>query len=112
MRKSTQVFISDILESIEKIEEYTQGLTDKDFYNSSQIQDSTIRRLEIIGEAAKNIPPEFKDQHPQIPWYKVMGMRNILTHEYFGVKLELLWDTIKKDLPKLKKQISNLEKTG
>jgi hypothetical protein len=63
-----------------------------------------VRRLEIIGEAAKNIDDSFRDKYPQIPWKKIAGMRDIIVHEYFGVRLDRVWDVVRKDMPDLKGQ--------
>ena len=100
-----KVYIEDILESIEKIEEYIRDVNENDFNKNTQIQDSIFRRLEVIGEAVKNITPEFRDKYPDIPWKKIAGMRDILIHEYFGVNLERVWKVIKEDLIELKKNI-------
>lgn len=110
MKKNAIVFIKHIQESIKQIEEYVQGLSYEDFLDSKQIQDAVVRRFEIIGEAMKNIPEGFKKQHQEIAWRKISSMRDILIHEYFGVSMQIVWDTAKKDLPFLKKQIITLLK--
>ncbi len=112
MKKDPKIFLKDILKSTEKIEKYTHKLTRKEFFQKDETQDAVIKRLEIIGEAVKNIPGKIRNKYSIIPWKKVAGMRDILIHEYFGINLERVWTTIKKDLPKLKKQIEKiLEKT-
>ena len=99
MKRDTRVYIEDILEAITKIEEYMKGLqSDEEFYNNTQIQDAILRRLEIIGEAVKNIPEGFRKQYPDIPWKQIAGMRDILTHEYFGVNLKRALKVVKEDM--------------
>ncbi len=110
MKKDPKIFIDDIIESIEKIEKYTKGKTEDEFLDNDEIKDAVMRRLEIIGEAVKNIPDSFKNKHLEIPWKQIAGMRDILIHEYFGVIMERVWDTAKKDIPELKKQILKLLK--
>jgi len=105
MNKDYRVFITHILECIEKIEEYTSALTKEEFLNNAQIQDAVMRRIEIIGEAVKNIPSEVKDKYPDIPWKRITGMRDILIHGYFGVDMELTWKVAATDLKDLKKKI-------
>ncbi len=108
MNKDAQVFLKHILESIDAIEEYTQNLSEKAFLENPEKQDAIIRRLEVLGEAVKNLPDEFKQQHSDIAWNKAMATRNILIHNYFGVDLEIVWDTVLKSLPEFKDQIKNL----
>ncbi len=108
MIKQPKIFLQHILDSIEKIEFHTQGQTKKSFLENYTIQDAVIRRFEVIGEASKNIPSSFKNEHRQIPWAQISAMRNILIHEYFNTSLNIIWATIKIDLPKLKKSINKL----
>ena len=105
MKKDVNIFLEHILESISLIEEYTKGKKEKDFLNSKQLQDAVIRRIEIVGEAVKNIPSDIKDKFKDIPWRNIIGMRDILIHQYFGVDLTLTWKVIKENIPELKKQI-------
>lgn len=105
MKKDPKIFIEHILESIARIEEYTKEITKDEFLSSSKIQDAVIRRIEVIGEAVKNIPDEMKQKYPYMPWRKMTGMRDILIHEYFGVDLELTWRVVKEDITDLKKRM-------
>ncbi|MBS3970702.1 MAG: DUF86 domain-containing protein [Clostridia bacterium] len=98
--------MKDVLEAICKIEEYTDSLTKEEFLKSHLIQDAVLRRLEIIGEAVKNIPSEVRNIYSDIPWKQMAGMRDVLIHDYFGVNLERVWLTVKKDLPKVKPKIN------
>lgn len=108
MKKDPKIFLRHILESIAEIEKYTEGVSESKFLKSNQIQDAVIRRLEIIGEAAKNIPEYIKGKHDYIPWKKITGSRDVLIHSYFEVDIKSVWDTIIKDLPKLKEQVSKI----
>lgn len=108
MKRNFLVYLDDILESIDRIEEYTKGKTQEDFDSDIAFQDAVLRRLEIIGEAVRHIPDEIKDQYPEVEWKKISGARDVFIHGYFGVKLERVWDTVVNDLPKLKKQVKKI----
>ena len=104
-KRKARVYLEDIHESIERIEEYTKDLTFADFHSNFEKQDAVIRRLEIIGEAAKYVTPEIKNKYPEIPWRKIAGMRDIVIHQYFGVSSELVWQVVVQDIPALKLQM-------
>lgn len=108
MSKQAQIFLRHILESIDWIQEYISGMDKKKFLEATQVQDAVVRRLQIIGEATKYLPRPVREQSASVPWKHIAGMRDILTHEYFGVDLTLVWNTAKKDLPKLKKAVIQL----
>jgi len=110
VKKDAETFIKHILECFELIERYTDTITEDDFCKSVQLQDSVIRRIEIIGEAVKNIPSEVKDKYSEIPWKKIAAMRDILIHEYFGIDLELTWAVVIKDIPELKNKMLKMKK--
>jgi uncharacterized protein with HEPN domain len=74
-------------------------------------QDGTIRQIEVIGEAVKKLSSELKERHPEIPWKDVAGMRDKLIHDYFGVDLDAVWDTVEKDIPRLKDKIREIIET-
>jgi uncharacterized protein with HEPN domain len=108
MKKDPKIFLGHILESIESIGEYTKGQTKEKFPKAKMRQDAVIRKIEIIGEAVKNLPQHFKKKYQKIAWRDIAGMRDILIHEYFGVNINVVWKTVQEDIPKLKKQIKEL----
>ncbi|MBU3925782.1 DUF86 domain-containing protein [Patescibacteria group bacterium] len=101
-------YINDIIDSIASIERFINDIDFKNFKNDEKTIYAVIRALEIIGESAKNISEDIKKKHPEIPWKNISGMRDKLIHEYFGVNKNVVWDTIKKDLPDLKEKIEKL----
>lgn len=105
MTKDHHVYVSHIVESIDLVERYIGDASFEDFLSDTEMQDAVIRRLEIIGEASKQLIDAFKTEHPHIPWKNIMGMRDKLIHEYFGVDLALVWEVMRKDLPDLKKSL-------
>lgn len=105
MKKSDVVYLSHILNSIERIKEYTESMEKDDFLSSNLVQDGAIRQIEIIGEATKNLSDELRNKYSQIPWNDIAGMRDRLIHHYFGVDLKAVWDTVKIDIPALKNEI-------
>jgi uncharacterized protein with HEPN domain len=104
------LFLEDILNAIEKIERYVNALDYQTFRRNDMVVDAVVRNFEIIGEAVRNVPEEIKKKHPVVEWKEVAGFRNILIHDYFGVDLEAVWDTIAKNIPVLKRHISDVLK--
>lgn len=108
MIKDPLIFLEHIRESIDLIEQYLENKDKEDFLEKTELQDALVRRLEIIGEATKNIQEDFKQNYPEIPWTEIAGTRDKLTHHYFGINLETVWKIIEGDLPELKEQINKI----
>jgi len=106
--KKDEAYLAHFLDAIADIETFTKDASLSSFLKNKEKQYAVVKALEIIGEASKNISPALKSHHPEIPWKKMTGMRDKLTHEYFGVNLELVWETITVHIPALKKQIAKL----
>ncbi len=110
MKREIGLFIQDILENIIDIESFSKGLSKEKIIEDKLKQKAIIRSLEIIGGAVKNIPNSFRKKYPNVEWSKIAGMRDIIIHGYFRVDLDSVWNVIKRDLPKLKKQIEKIKK--
>ncbi|MAE43327.1 hypothetical protein CMO93_06130 [Candidatus Woesearchaeota archaeon] len=104
-------FFKYIIENIELIEKSIGHCRKKGFLEDRDLQDATVRRLEVIGEAAKNIPKNFRKQYKETEWKKIAGLRDIIIHAYFKINLDIIWRIIKEDLPILKKQIADISKS-
>lgn len=104
-------FVEDILAAIDSIAEFTAGMKYEDFFYDKKTSFAVVRSIEIIGEAAKNIPESIRRQYPDIPWKDMAGMRDKVIHHYFGVELKVVWKTIKEDIPLLKPSIEQIIET-
>ena len=105
--KDDSVYLGHILEAIKDIEQYASAGRDA-FMTDTMRQDALLRKLEVIGEAVKNLSEDSKQRRPGIPWRQIAGMRDRLTHDYFGVDLALVWVTVEKDVPNLKAVVEAL----
>jgi len=108
MQKNYKVYFDDVLEAIEKIQNYTKNKSYEEFVKDGLLTDGVIRNLEIIGEAVKNIPSEIKKKHQNVEWKKISGLRDILIHSYSGINLTIVWDIVKNKLPILKNSIKEI----
>ncbi len=104
-QRTPQIFLQDIIHSMDKIERFTRGMTDDDFEDNELVIDAVIRNLEIMGEAARNIPDSIRANYPHIPWKRIVGLRNIVTHAYFNVDLTIIWQIVVVNLPETKGDI-------
>ena len=98
-------FLEDILDAIEKIERYTQGLSREGLWSNDLVADAVVRNLEIIGEAARHVPQELRARHSDIDWRRVVGLRNVVVHEYFAVDLDVVWVVLNEHLPQLRRVV-------
>jgi uncharacterized protein with HEPN domain len=110
MKRDISLFLKDILASINSIEKFLLGLSFNDFVNDDKTSSAVVRKIEIIGEAAKNIPENIRSRYSDIPWKEMAGMRDKIIHSYFGVDYELVWKVVKEDLEKIKIQIETILK--
>ena len=111
MPRGDKEFLSDIIESITRIKSYTHNVSYSQFLKDIKTQDSVVRNLEIIGEAAKRISDELKKNNPSVEWKNISDLRNRLIHDYFGINLDIVWGIIEEDLDTLKKEISKIIKS-
>ncbi len=105
--KNDFVYLIHIHECIQQIEEYTINGREE-FMNSRLIQDAVIRNMEIIGEATKRVSPGLREQHPEIPWKEMAGMRDVLIHGYMGVDLKIVWNVVSRNLAEIKEHLQRL----
>lgn len=108
MKRDFTIYLKDILESINFIEEFINDMSFDEFKKDEKTSSATIRKIEIIGEAAKHIPKEVIAANKEIPWKEMAGMRDKITHDYFGLDYEIIWKVIKNRLPDLKTKIKRV----
>jgi Uncharacterized conserved protein len=105
--KDDRLYLIHILESLGKIEDYTRGGRDA-FMDSPMAQDAVIRNFEVIGEAVKRIPDSLKQEHPDIPWRRISGLRDVLIHQYMSVDLEAVWAIVEEELPEFRQTVAGI----
>ncbi len=108
MNRHYSLFVKDILDCIDKIQEFIGDMDYKQFKDNDLVNSAVIRKLEIIGEASKNIPDFIREKYPEIPWKDMARMRDKIIHFYFGVDYEIVWKVIKERLPELKEKIERV----
>lgn len=108
MNERDEVYLKHVLEYLSRIEGSMSGKSKDDLENDVDLLDSTLRRIEVIGEAVKNISPELKAQYPDVEWKGIIGTRDKLIHAYFKVDMDIVWDVVENELPKLKEQINSI----
>lgn len=108
MPRDCRIYLEDILDAVHKVRAYTDGLSKTAFLRDDKTFDAVVRNLEIIGEAAKNIPDTVRADAPGVEWKKIAGLRDILIHEYFGIDGEIVWDIVQHKLPNLETAVQRL----
>ena len=109
-KRDWRLFIEDILECIGKIEKYIENMEFDNYEKDNKTIDAVVRNLEIIGEASRNIPENIKMRYRDVYWKGIVGLRNRIIHEYFGVDLKIIWHIIKEEIPVLKGQMEGILK--
>jgi uncharacterized protein with HEPN domain len=104
-KRHYSLFFEDTIDAMNKIESYIKDLDYNSFCQNNMIIDAVVRNLEIIGEAIKNIPENIITNYPEIPWKRMIGLRNIVIHAYFGIDLENIWKIITENIPEVKPEI-------
>ncbi len=101
-------YLRDIVDHSEKAMQFVHGVTFDDFADNEEKVFAVVRALEVIGEAARQIPKSLRDKYPRVPWKQITGMRNKITHEYYAVDLDVVWKTIHEDLPPLRETVKQM----
>lgn len=107
-KRDPDLLIQDMLEAARKIELFTAGLVQAAFLRDEKTVDAVVRNLEVLGEAARQLPDDFTSRHSDVPWHQIAGLRNRIIHDYFGLDLNIIWQIIRHDLPQLKAQLEKL----
>jgi uncharacterized protein with HEPN domain len=108
MPRDYKLYLEDILEAAQRIERYTHGIDFATFSVDEMRIDAVVRNLEVIGEAAKNIPQAQRDLAPAVEWRKIAGLRDIVAHQYFGIDLNIIWEIVQSRLPDLRREVTAL----
>lgn len=107
--RELSLYLGDIKSAIKNIAKYIKGMSFSDFVKDSKTQDAVVRNLEVIGEAANNLPKKITKQSPNVPWAQMISMRNKVIHAYFGIDPDIVWQTVTEDLPSLSKEINKIK---
>jgi uncharacterized protein with HEPN domain len=108
MPRDYKVYLADIVEAIGRIRRYTGGYTLAQLARDRRTLDAVVRNLEVIGEAAKNVPVEVRRKHPEVEWRRMAGLRDILIHQYFGIDVAIVWDVVRNKLPELGRRVRGI----
>ncbi|MFH1524811.1 MAG: DUF86 domain-containing protein [Chloroflexota bacterium] len=110
LSRNSALYLQDILQACEDILTFTQEMSSAvDLQNDRRTFLAVVRSLEIIGEAARQIPKSFREEHPEIPWRETASLRNVIAHEYFGIDMDIIWDVIQTQIPTLAEQVRGIK---
>ncbi len=107
-RNDDLTLLGDVLDAIRRIEDYTRSVGKEDFLDNFMMQDAVVHQIEIIGEASNSISDEFQEEHSELPWMQMRAIRNKIVHDYRGINLQIIWDTVRNDLPSLEVQVREI----
>lgn len=108
MKRNYKLFVKDILDAIDKIDEFVGNMEYGEFMQDDKTSTAVVKKIEVIGEAIKNIPRDVRVKYNAIPWKDIVGMRNKITHNYFKIDYEIVWNVVKEKLPALKIQVEQV----
>ena len=108
MKKDPKIYLIDIVQAIADIYTFSPGMTKEDFITNILLQDGILRKISVIGEAVKRLPPRLKEKEKDIPWKKITGMRDVVVHDYSDINLDTIWETVTEDLPKLNNAVHRM----
>lgn len=112
MSREWRLYVADMQACCQRVNEYTSGLSRREFEDKRMVYDATLRNLELLGEAARHLPDEVRALAPDIPWRRIVGVRNILIHGYLGIDNDIIWDIVKNEVGPLLKSLEKLEAAG
>jgi uncharacterized protein with HEPN domain len=106
--RPARIRLEDLRQAIARIRQYTAGLTYAEFIKDEKTMDAVLRNLEVIGEAARNIPEELRGRYPDVEWHRMIGLRNIISHEYFGVDMQIIWEVATRNVPETEPLVADM----
>jgi len=106
MSREHRLYLQDMRAACQKIARFVADMSQSQFFADEKTLDAVLKNLEVIGEAARNLPPEIRERHPEVPWRRISGLRDVVVHEYFGIDHDVLWDIIQNKVPALLPQVN------